>query len=216
MKTKFLHSRVSLLLFVLPVMLFSCSKEAAVVSVNGDLSAQSKISAGSALTDASAAYKTYIIEQGNHYANGKHFPAYSGKVLSFSAIFDSSAIYNFTNPNTASDQNTLYGFADNGKRHEFFSARFGWRWYNNQLQIAAYTENNNVPTILQIGSVPLGVASTYSIAVMGDHYDFTLNGVTTSLPRASKTASAGNYKLLPYFGGNAVAPQQIAIKIQDN
>ena len=208
-------SRVILALLVLPVFMFGCTKEAVVTS-STDLVAQDKIALPEDLTNAAVAYKTYTIAQGNHYANGKHFPLYSGKVLSFSAIFNSSAIYNFTDPKTKYDQNTLYGFADNNKKHEQFSARFGWRWFNNQLQIAAYTENYGDSTILEIGSVPLDVANTYSIAVMGDHYDFTLNGVTTSLPRASKTASAGNYKLLPYFGGDAVAPQNITIKIKEN
>lgn len=199
--------------FLLPVILFGCSKEAISTS-STDLSSGAKLAAPDNL--AAKGYKTYTIEQGKHYADGVRFPPFSGTVLSFTAIFDSSAIYNFTDPNTKYDQNTLYGFADNGQRHENYSARFGWRWFDGQLQIAAYTINNSVPTYLQIGSVPLGVASSYSIVVNGDHYDFTLNGVTTSLPRASTTANAGKYNLVPYFGGDATAPQKVTIKVKRN
>lgn len=202
---KNIMSRIMAAIFIVPVILYGCMKEAADTS-----------SSSTKNIAAAKAAKTYIIEQGNHYANGVHFPLYFGNVLSFSATFDSSAIYELTKPKTKKDENTLYGFADNNRKHQQFSARFGWRWYNDELQIAAYTNNNGNSTIVQIGSVPLGTPSRYSIAVAGDHYDFTLNGVTTSLPRASKTASAGDYKLLPYFGGDAVAPHQIVIKIQEN
>ena len=138
---------VSALLIVLSSFFFSCSKEAVVVSSGDELSSQSKQTGE--LVDARATYKTYVIPKGKHYANGIHFTPYSGTTLSFSAIFDNSAIYNFTDPHTKYDQNTLYGFADNGANHRDFSARFGWRWFNNQLQIAAYATNNGDSTIVQ-------------------------------------------------------------------
>jgi len=205
--------RLMALLFIMPVILFGCMKEAAVVPSN-DSASQSKTSS-STEDNASKTY-VYIIERGNHYVNGKHFALFSGKVLSFSATFDSSAIYNLPFPGIEKDENTLCGFADNDRVHEQFSARFGWRWFNNELQIAAYTNNYSNSTIVQMGSVPLGTSSNYSIVVAGDHYEFTLNGVSISLPRASRTELAGKYKLLPYFGGDAVAPHQIAIKIVEN
>ena len=203
--------RMMALLFIMPVILVGCMKDSAVIPPQSGTSSAQDI-------DAATASRTfiYIIEQGNHFANGAHFPAFIGKVLSFSATFDSSAIYNFTDPETKADQNTLYGFADNYKKHQQFSARFGWRWYNNQLQIAAYTNNFGDSTIVQMGSVPIGTPSNYTIVVAGDHYQFTLNNVTISLPRASTTPRAGTYKLIPYFGGNAVAPHQIHIKIVEN
>ena len=203
------------MMLFLSIILFSCTKEALTTSPSTDFISPSGVTALNNATDARARGKIYVIEAGKHYADGVRFPRFSGATLSFKAIFDSSAIYNFTDPATKYDQNTLYGFADNNQRHENFSARFGWRWFDNQLQIAAYTINNSIPTIVQIGTVPLGEASDYSIAVNGDHYDFTLNGVTTSMPRASTTATAGYYKLVPYFGGNASAPQTVRIGIKD-
>lgn len=213
MKTTFL--RLSVLLFFFPAMLPGCTKDAALQNPAASLSADdASLSAPENLTVNR--YKTYTIEQGNHYANGRHFIPFSGDTLSFTAIFDSSAIYNFTDPNTKYDQNTLYGFADNNAFHRDFSARFGWRWFNNKLQIAAYTFNFSDSTIIEMGAVPLNKASKYSIVVSGDHYDFTLNKKTLSLPRYSTTPTAGLYKLLPYFGGDATAQQQVTIRIKEH
>jgi hypothetical protein len=193
-----------------PVILYGCAKDAAVKPP------QSNTSSSSTEDMTAAQNKKYTIEEGNHFANGVRFPPYLGKVLSFSATFDNSAIYSFVDPEKKNDENTLYGFADNHMKHQQFSARFGWRWHNDQLQIAAYTNNYGDSNIVQLGYVPLNTASDYSIVVAGDHYLFTLNGVTTSLPRDSQTETAGLYKLLPYFGGDGVAPQQITIKIKEN
>ena len=206
---KTITSRRMALLFMVPVILYGCAKDAAVRPPQSNTSSS---------TEDMTAAKTflYIIEEGNHFANGKRFPLFFGKVLSFSATFDSSAVYHFTDPKIKYDQNTLYGFADNNMKHQQFSARFGWRWFNNQLQIAAYTNNYGDSTIVQMGSVPIGKPSNYTIVVAGDHYQFTLNNFTISLPRASTTDHAGPYKLVPYFGGNAVAPHRIAIKIEED
>ncbi len=157
-----------------------------------------------------------MIEEGRHYANGVRFPPFNGSSLSFTAKFNESAVYNFTDPAVKYDQNTLYGFADNNAKHQKFSARFGWRWFNGELQISAYTINNGMSRIVQIGTVALNTENSYAINVFSDHYDFVLNGVTTSLPRLSTTSNAGNYKLLPYFGGNDTAPHQITILIREN
>lgn len=212
MKTTLLQTLV--VASVLFAILSGCSKEAVNASQGSNVSDDSRV----ALADnavAAKGYKTYVIEAGNHYANGRHFPLYSGTGIAFTAIFDSSAIYNFTDPNTKYDQNTLYGFADNNSNHRLFSARFGWRWFDGQLQIAAYTFNNGDSTIVEMGTVPLNTAIAYSIAVSGDHYNFTLNDTGfISLPRASQTASAGRYNLLPYFGGDAVAPHKITVRIK--
>ncbi len=135
----------------------------------------------------------------------------------FTAIFNKSAIYHFTDPNTMYDQNTLYGFADNFDKHQQFGARFGWRWFNNELQIAAYTNNYGDSNIVQIGAVPLNTEVKYGIVVNSTTYDFYLNGsLAISLPRASSTRSALPYKLFPYFGGDAVAPHRITIKIRED
>lgn len=165
---------------------------------------------------ATASFRTFVIEQGNHFCNNNRYPPFRSRALFFTAIFNQSAIYNFTDPNTLYDQNTLYGFADNISKHQQFSARFGWRWFDNQLQLAAYVNNFNDSTIVQIGAVPLNTEVTCGIVINGAQYDFYLNGSKViSLPRASSSTKATGYKLFPYFGGEAVAPHRITIKIRE-
>ncbi len=166
-------------------------------------------------TSKTKPFTTYVILKGNHYCNGNYYPPFADTALYFTVVFDSSAIYHFTDPATMYDNNKLYGFADNGSFHQQFSARFGWRWFNNQLQLAAYTYNNGVVSILQLGKVDLGVENKCAIVVKGDHYNFIVNGIATSVPRASQTKEAVGYKLYPYFGGNATAPHTITILIKD-
>ena len=195
--------------------LIGCTKEAVNNTLSSDVAADSKLTSNEDMLAAAAAYKTYVIQAGNHYADGRHFQPFSGNSLVFSAIFDSSAIYHFTDPNTKYDQNTLYGFADNGGNHRDYGARFGWRWFNNKLQIAAYTFNNSDSTIVEMATVPLNKPSNYSIVVSNDHYDFRVNKKTLSLPRLSITQTAGPYKLLPYFGGDATAQKAVTIQIKN-
>ena len=144
------------------------------------------------------------------------YPPFKDTALYFTVVFDSSAIYNFTDIKTRYDNNKLYGFADNGSSHLQFSARFGWRWFNNELELAAYTYNSGIVKVLQLGKVELGVENKCAIVVQGDHYNFIMNGVTTSVARESKTAEAVGYKLYPYFGGNATAPHTVTILIKDD
>ena len=213
MKTGFLTSTI--LAFLVTIIMFGCTKEAVSNHFSASDAANSKLTSSEDRLDAAAAFKTYTIQAGNHFADGRHFQPFSGDSLFFSAIFDSSAIYHFTDPNTKYDQNTLYGFADNGDSHLNFSARFGWRWFNNKLQIAAYTFNNSDSTIIEMAAVPLNKVSNYSIVVSRDHYEFTVNKKTLSLPRLSTSATAGPYKLFPYFGGDATAPHTVTIQIKN-
>lgn len=161
-------------------------------------------------------FTSYVIEKGAHYCSGNYYPPFADTALYFTVVFDSSAIYHFTDPATLYDNNKLYGFADNNSFHQQFSARFGWRWFNNELQLAAYTYNKGVMSIVQLGKVDLGIENKCAIVVKGDHYNFVLNGITTSVPRASTTKEASGYKLYPYFGGDATAPHKITILLRDD
>jgi hypothetical protein len=54
-----------------------------------------------------------------------------------------------------------------------------------------------------------------SIKVDSTNYLFTVNGITTQLPRTATTAKAEGYQLYPYFGGDETAPHQINIWIKN-
>ena len=66
-----------------------------------------------------------------------------------------------------------------------------------------------------MGGVTLNEAHDCAILVNGSQYNFVLDGDTTSVARTSQTATATGYKLLPYFGGDEVAPHNITIQIKE-
>ena len=53
------------------------------------------------------------------------------------------------------------------------------------------------------------------LTVLPDKYLFELNGKTDTMQRGCNTPSAMGYKLLPYFGGDETAPQDVHVKIQE-
>lgn len=160
-------------------------------------------------------YTQYTIFKGQQYCDKSIFVPVKTREISFKVKFDSSAVYTTSNPKNQSDINKLFGFSDNNEDHHEFSARFGWRWSDNALRIFAYDYNNSVMTFKELGTVKIGTENTCSIEVTGDKYIFTLNGVQTTMPRASTTAVAEGYKLFPYFGGNELAPHNISIWIEE-
>lgn len=157
----------------------------------------------------------YTIKPGEQYCDLNAIAKVEYAEMKFVVKFDSSAIYKTIAPSNQGDINKLFGFSDNNMQHHQFSARFGWNWQNNQLQIFAYTYNNAVREHKLLGSVKLGEEANCSIKVAGDKYIFTLNNTVETMPRLSTTPKGVGYKLYPYFGGDELAPQEIRIWIKE-
>ena len=164
---------------------------------------------------ANNTYTEYVIEAGKHYPDLQPFEQINLSELSFKVLFDSSAIYQTHNKANQADINKLYGFSDNHMMHHQYSARFGWRWYQNQLSLLAYVYNDSIWFYKNLGTIEIGKIYECRILVEGDHYDFVLNDNITSMPRRSTTATAIGYKLYPYFGGDETAPHPVRIKIAE-
>ncbi|UII26213.1 hypothetical protein LVD15_23400 [Fulvivirga maritima] len=79
----------------------------------------------------------YTIRAGSHSSNPMP-EGFSDDELVFTALFDSSAVYKTEAEANQADINKLMGFSDCGAHHHENSARFGWRWYNDELQVFAY------------------------------------------------------------------------------
>ena len=86
-------------------------------------------------------FDKYIIYSGEHYADHNPYLAVQYDELKFTVKFDSSCIYQTSNPENQEDINKLYGFSDNNMQHQQFSAIFGWNWTRGALRLYAYTYN---------------------------------------------------------------------------
>jgi hypothetical protein len=157
-------------------------------------------------------YKTYTIEKGKHYAKGLNFAVTTQKELPLMARFDSSAIYQTKDPRNQGDINKLIGFSDCLEHHHKNSARLGWRWLNDELQILAYTYKNGERIRKEIKSIPLNTKVPMSIKVEGTQYRFQVEDEVVYMDRGCNGRVKG-YLLYPYFGGDETAPHKIEIDI---
>ncbi len=157
--------------------------------------------------------KKYVIRQGEQHAV-MSFRETAVNTLQFKVLFDSSAIYQTLDPENQGDINKLYGVSDCGSYHHTNSARFGWRWYEGQLQIWAYTYMNGQRKPSFVDTVALNKFYTYEIQFSDDKYTFLLNDKKVELPRSCSGTATG-YKLFPYFGGDEKAPHEISIWIEE-
>ena len=157
----------------------------------------------------------HIIAKGEHNSDKNVFKQVNKVEMKFMVKFNNSAIYQTVDPNNQPDINKLYGFSDNNQEHHTNSARIGWRWHNNQLELLAYIYNNTVQTDKFITAVPLNQEINCSIKAEGNLYTFKVNNTTVTMPRVSTTAGAVGYQLYPYFGGDEPSPQEIKILIKD-
>lgn len=158
-------------------------------------------------------YEVFVIPKGSHDAGWKPELLHSSS-LKFEVIFDESAIYTSELAENQWDTNKLLGFSDCNSAHHDNSARFGWRWLDDQLEIIAYCYVNGVVIIEPLAAVPLNEPSQYELALLPEVYRFTLNGKVHDVKRDAPCNTGVYYKLWPYFGGNEVAPHDITIKIK--
>lgn len=164
---------------------------------------------------APAGWTEHFIAKGGHNSDKNPYKPVSTPEMKFTVKFDNSAIYQCVDTNNQRDINKLYGFSDNNQEHHTNSARIGWRWYNNELQLYAYIYNNTIESDKFITVVPLNQELSCSIKADGSLYVFTVNGKQVTMPRYSTTPQAVGYQLYPYFGGDEVAPHDIRIWIRD-
>lgn len=158
--------------------------------------------------------KTYTINEGEH-DSGTHVEIVLKKDLNFFALFNNTAIYETDDPTNQGDINKLYGFSDCSSEHQTNSARFGWRWFNNQLEIHAYTYANGERKSKYIKAVSLNKSSQYKLKTIGDQYQFTVDEKVVTMNRGCNSDSYLKYKLYPYFGGDEVAPHDITVIIAE-
>lgn len=156
----------------------------------------------------------YTIPSGRHNADQSSFKTMNISHLRFEAMFDSSAIYSTVDRDNQADINKLYGMADCNSPHHVNSARFGWRWFDERLEIWAYAYVRSERKYKFIDTVEINKKYKYEIAFTDSAYVFSVNNTSITLARSCSNM-AGGYKLYPYFGGDEPAPHDITIHIGD-
>jgi hypothetical protein len=209
---------VSLLMLVL--LLTACSKQDC--KQTNPVEPLQTSAAQKAPKPVTSTFTRYTIQQGAHECDQRSIKSVSGTSMNFIAKFDSTAIYPevITDYNHAYDVNKLWGFSE-GLSNQYNSARIGWRWLNNQLQLFAYVYVNG--TLLRdpvsydppfIKTVTIGSEVNCSIAVSGSNYTFTVDGIVVKTPRGTSASRFNGYQQYPYFGGTLTAPHRINIYIK--
>jgi len=161
----------------------------------------------------------FLIKKGTHYSNNfiqklfnlLHFR----KSTTYLIKFDSSCIYTLPKEDQG-DINKLFGFSL-GLHHKD-SARFGWCWNNNQLEIWAYWYDSGIRKYQFIQPIEAGESYYLEIKNLGDNWEFSISDYVNSnkiqVPK-SKTLVNFGYTLWPYFGGNQTSPHDISIFMVD-
>jgi hypothetical protein len=157
-------------------------------------------------------FKTYLIKEGKHHCSHL-IKATDEEILDFDAVFNESARYYIGGDYEQSNINKLLGFTDCGPGVHDNSARFGWRWFNDRLEILAYCYIEGVRHEEFLTTVEFNEENNYKLYIQDDKYVFQVNGHVASIQR-SCTGSRKKYYLYPYFGGQKPAPHDIEIKIR--
>ena len=165
--------------------------------------------------DDRAPYRVYTLREGTHGQNLRTENLVRD-YLTYDVIFDETAIYETVDPVNQADINKLFGFADCSDHHHTNSARFGWRWYEGNLEIHTYTYANEVRSSQFLTNVELNKSYQYYIELYDDHYTFWIKDLTdkVSIERGNTCDKGIYYLLFPYFGGDETAPHDITIHMR--
>src|SRR4051812_6906494 len=114
-------------------------------------------------SDAKGKTVTYVIKKGAQYCKPNPLKFTSKSKITFTAVFDSSCIYQTVDPGNQDDINKLYGFSDCNDQHLENSARVGWRWSEGALRIFGFVHNNGEMIFEEITTAQIDSVITCSI-----------------------------------------------------
>lgn len=186
--------------FVL-VMLISCSKE------KGD----DALPPG----ERYPGFTTYTIPKGEHYATNNSYKPFRDRAVHFQAIFDSSAIYTTISGSNQSDINKLFGVSDGNTHHQLNSARFGWDWNGQAIEIHAYCYADGTRSSRLIGTAEIGKIYEYSLMADSGTYRFNFDSREVRMTRTVRDSVFNGYTLYPYFGGDEPAPHEVKVYLKE-
>lgn len=164
--------------------------------------------------DPETGFEIFTIPASEH-SSIMRYETFVGQGIDVTVKFDDSAVYTLQNAGNQGDINKLIGFSNCGQHHHNESARFGWRWYENELQILAYAYLEGTLHYELMGAIATDEEVDLTLMVEEERYHFSGNGLqSVSLARTGTCESGENYWLWPYFGGNATAPHSVRIEMK--
>jgi len=135
--------------------------------------------------------------------------------IEFEAIFNHTAKYKTRLPENQMDTQKLIGFSDCGNFHHVNSARVGFRWTGEKLELKTYTYTNKKRDYKTIKSIPLDTPIRGLITRKGDKYHFWVDGVHVEME--ANDCKCQGYTLWLYYGDKALgeyAPHDISLQIK--
>lgn len=164
--------------------------------------------------DPETGFEVFTIPAGAHSSIARS-EVFNEIGISITVKFDNSAIYTLENESDQADINKLIGFSDCAVNHQRESARIGWRWFEDELQILAYVYRDGDFTFEKMGAIPLNTEVEMEIRILNGQYLFSGEGLDAlAIERSAICDSGENYWLWPYFGGNQPAPHDITIQLK--
>lgn len=157
-------------------------------------------------------YKKYIIKKSKHRST-LSYKVSREDFIDFDVIFNESSIYQTQDPLNQADINKLYGVSDCGRHHMEYSIRFGWRYYNNNLELLWFKHEAGTFSYGLIQNIEINKSYNCSIEITEDDYILCVDGNCKSTPRMC-SINYKRYFLYPYFGGDEKAPHDIEIRIK--
>lgn len=163
---------------------------------------------------------TYGVKKGDHAFQPRATGFVRTETLKFKAKLRSNTTYDLKDP--FNQVNKLYGFSDCTDLHKENSARFGWKFADNQMYIIPFIHFNGEQRHKDeeyLGIIQLDKWYEYELKIEGREYVFSMkldNGQWTSQrhERACSGDKEIKYLLQPYFGGNTPAPHEMQIEIE--
>ena len=164
--------------------------------------------------DPDTGFEIFTISAGQHSSIQRQ-EVFDGQGMEVIVKFDESASYTLQDSNNQGDINKLVGFSDCGQHHQSESARFGWRWFNGELQILAYVYREGRLEYELMGTIAMNQEVNLSIMIEPEVYRFSGDGLQLVTVARTGTCEAGeNYWLWPYFGGDEAAPHSVRIEMK--
>ena len=166
----------------------------------------------------------YFIKKGDHHAMlanqamlMKHtISANPPNPMAFNAVFGDGCDYHLDGGNKV-HANKLTGFSL-GFKHRKWSGRIGWI-YNEQeylMDIYGYSWINGQRDIIYITSILTHEYIDYIVEADSEGFTYTANNITVRVDGdLSSVIHKTRYRLYPYFGGDARAPQDMRLFINE-